>query len=285
MNITFEQPQPNHGKYLIHLATPDMIDALSRNDVTGVAAVFEDDEGSRMVVGLMVTERMGKDSVRLQWLYIDKDYRRQGIAVQLLKILRETAEFNHVKSITAMLYPQKMIDWPYETMADFLKRHGLPDMKVQDGPWIISGRQLRSGEFYQKTLAKEARFWSSIREFRSYSATEQRKLIAEFAPRQNVSLKDADQSVSCAVNDREGAQGILVIEKRGDTYHLIALRANSMQLEMFLLSYMVLRLGEIMAPTEFICLDPSHDEFIERMEKAIPAVTRQRAVCVKASIA
>ena len=135
-------------KYFAGVAPVDVLGLMTLPNAAALGAVEDKD-----AVGILVFTKQGKESITIEWLYVDEEYRGMGAGAMLTEKTFDIAERLKVKRVCARLTQ----DDNFEAKQIYLMQWGFSWMKTLPGEWNITAKELFNLPFSKKVLKmKEA---------------------------------------------------------------------------------------------------------------------------------
>lgn len=125
--------QAEKQKYFYPLLSEAVIKKLGEPGVIGIGAVTGQEEGG-LAVGILVA-RISKSNVRILWIYVAQEWRRQGIGSSLLGGLLEGLQsMEWPGTVSAVTGP----DTPAEVCSLLEKRFQRKPVAKKGIPWLFA---------------------------------------------------------------------------------------------------------------------------------------------------
>ncbi len=162
-------------KYFAGVAPVDVLGLMTLPNAAALGAV-ENNEAA----GILVFTKQGKESLTIEWLYVDEEYRGLGAGGMLTEKIFDIAERLKLKRVCARLAQ----DDNFEAQQIYLMQWGFSWMKTLPGEWNITAKELFNLPFAKKVL-------------------EMKEDVPDVKPMSEVSKKDIAKAVTEA--KKEGA--------------------------------------------------------------------------------
>ncbi len=278
MELEYAQPEKGQEPYIRHLASQDVLSLMGLNNVNSVVAIDEVN-GTRIPVAMMIGRWDAEErSMDVVWLFVEEEYRGDGIAKKFLNMLSQAAETIQATKLRASFYPDFAGQEETEKLISFLDYNGFEVEEREDGPWMITGQDFLETDFVVKAEGKAQKNRDETVPLGNFSMAEIGRCLIQFAPGEVYPREFVDTEVSRGILDEEGWKGILVVCLHGDVYEPVIFHAANKQAEMALLVGMANALAEKMEPTDYFRVHKNPTEFSSWMEKIFPGAERQGLV-------
>ncbi|MCR5155424.1 MAG: GNAT family N-acetyltransferase [Butyrivibrio sp.] len=105
-------------------------------------------------VGILIFTQQADETITIEWLYVDEEYRGFGFGASLMEKVFETAEFLKVKRVCARL-PQEE---DFEALQLYFLEWGFGWRKTLMGEWNVTARQLYESPFARKVATIDQKY-------------------------------------------------------------------------------------------------------------------------------
>lgn len=178
MSIRYEQVLPGQGEFFAYLAAPDIISRLDRGDLTGIAAISGTDEADTPA-GLAGISKEDDGTLRLDWLYVDRDHRGKGIGKRLLELTLRIAARNGAAYVVARIYPGIMEEPLFSgDMISFIRSIWKAGIKEREALWMLSKRELMTEDFVHKAATRLESMPGRVYAFKELPESTLRSILA-----------------------------------------------------------------------------------------------------------
>jgi len=133
--------------YFSGLAPVEALGILTLPNAAAIGAVEGKD-----AAGLLIFTRQGKESITIEWLYVDEKFRGMGAGSMLMEKIFDIAEKLRVKRVCARLNQ----DENFEACQLYLIQWGFSWMQTLPGEWNLTAKELFSLPFARKVLKMDA---------------------------------------------------------------------------------------------------------------------------------
>ncbi len=130
-------------KYFAGVAPVDILGLMTLPNAAALGAVEKKD-----AAGILIFTKQGRESLTIEWLYVDQDFRGRGAGAMLTEKVFEIAEKLKVKRVCARLTQ----DEDFEARQLYLMEWGFSWMKTLPGEWNITAKELFNLPFAKKVL-------------------------------------------------------------------------------------------------------------------------------------
>ena len=211
------------AKYFAGVAPEEYLGMLSMPNVAAFGLVIE-----HMGVGIMIFSRQGKESLTIEWIYVDEVLRGSGYGAQLMEKIFEAAKILGVNRVCARI-PQ---DENFEAMQLYLLQWGFGWKKTLPGEWNLTVDELLAYPFVEKSLSVKADI-PGICKFAKVSNKEIAPAIKDAAKGGRTFLynvisnrKNIDPDFSVVFKSGNKVEGMLLFHRSGHVLYPVLLWAK-----------------------------------------------------------
>ena len=217
----------------------------------------EEEEGEDVAAGILLISMSHHDEIRIEWLYVDREYRGRAIASQLLYLAFDIAQADKRSFVTARVAGTGSREYHDDPIVMYLTERQFSFRKGTASEWFLKPQDAVQavkntfGDFYDEDSVKPLKEISDKLLRNAFSFANEG---AE--PEFPIVPERIDRDLSCVVLEKEKVQGVLLFMRAGKTILPIALRAenNDKVLLSYLLVYAAEMAGKYVKMTERIDL-------------------------------
>lgn len=253
MRISYEIAKGGQEKYLVALAPAGVLNRVSSPQVCTIAAITDNEDGSRTPVGLMMFEMVGRGDRRLTWLYVKKDSRTMGIGNVLLGYFEK---FKSYGGMDVLVEEEPAGDFSSEQMSDYLLGRGFKKEGTVNGHIVISRDEIYRSRFVKKAMADAYK----LEDIKSFSEVDSEEVIEALGSYSSYAqgkffFEAADKKVSCIFKKGNDLSGIIAIGYSNGVYSILQLWAKNARVELRVLESAILRLDSVMNVDDILAVD------------------------------
>lgn len=217
MKIRIERTGIKQINKYAELAPAEVLERAGR-DKYGTAVALAGADGSEQAAGLMQYE-IEKNKAKLLWIYVYREFRRQGIGRELVEYMKREAE-----KAGALLCEIQFSDYMAEDIepdeeAAFFEKNGFTKVKESEGIFCLTGKDIiagRNGHFLEAA-------GSVIRDVVPFSRCTPNILVEKAEKLKLQSREDilvADRNLSFFYETTKGVLGLVQCERTGGDIRL-----------------------------------------------------------------
>lgn len=205
MKIT--QITKENREYFLSMDPLMMMEYLDYPDTFGLAATVEDEESPKDIPAGLAIVTMMPDSLMINWLCVEEEYRIQGIGEQLLARIFDIAESRGNDTISAYFNQQFGRDMYCAGEEEYFRQRLFEKEKEFPGEWLTDLRTLLNLPQWKQDVTSSHKV-ISLSKLPSYRRKESLSLL----PQAEGKLACADLELSALLYDGDRACGILLAQ-------------------------------------------------------------------------
>ncbi|MBE5826572.1 MAG: GNAT family N-acetyltransferase [Butyrivibrio sp.] len=237
-------------------------------------------------VGILIFTQQAEESITIEWLYVDEEYRGFGFGASLMEKIFETAEFLKVKRVCARL-PQ---DENFEALQLYFLQWGFGWRKTLMGEWNVTARQLYESPFARKVATIDQKY-SDIKPFFEISNKAFSDAVERATGEGHGMLYDVvagrkylDKDVSLVSMSKGKINGYFLVHRGENVVYPVALwsEGNTPVVISHLLGSAIKEGAKVLGADDVIRVTAGSDDTLEFIRQVMPAKLEETAYMMQA---
>ena len=223
MNVAFEKVTRRKAVSLRRLAPMRIMMSVGDERVESLAAV-DKEKASGYVIG--VIQYSYSDNIcQLNWIYVDTEYRGNGIGKAMLEYLYKEALEKRIRELRCLIYQGVSLNVNVNELSDFLISAGFDVKDNVDGLNCIFGKDLLKS-FSLSEMNKLQDYSKSTISFSELTPDEIVQSAKSLGVKNTEDILAADRNLSCMYISGGECMGMVTFTKKGHLYSLSQFKAS-----------------------------------------------------------